>query len=78
MPRGEPWTEAVAAVCGWAFDTLPSLQEITTSAASANVASARVLEKCGFERIGSAVERWDKEADPVVLQLYRRDRGVAP
>ena len=69
-------TEAVDAVCRWATDSLPSLREITTSVAAANVASARVLEKCGFERLGSAFESWDKVAEPVELYLYRRERGT--
>ena len=66
-------TEAVDAVCRWATNTLPSLREITTSVAAANVRSARVLEKCGFQRVGSAFEVWERHAAPIELHVYRRD-----
>ena len=67
-------TEAVDAVCGWALDALPSIQDITTGVVAENVGSARVLEKCGFERIGSIVEQWDRHREPVTLHMYRRLR----
>jgi ribosomal-protein-alanine N-acetyltransferase len=67
-------SEAVEAVSAWAFATLPRLDEIVTAVAEANVASARVLEKCRFERIGTADERWAKEPEPVRLILFRRER----
>jgi len=66
-------TEAVDAVCRWATNTLPSLREITTSVAAANVRSARVLEKCGFQRVGSAFEVWERHASPIELHVYRRE-----
>jgi RimJ/RimL family protein N-acetyltransferase len=69
-------TEAVDAVCRWVMDSFPSLSEITTSVAAANIGSARVLEKCGFERIGSAFDTWEKCAEPVELYVYRRKRGA--
>jgi RimJ/RimL family protein N-acetyltransferase len=50
-------TEAVDAVCRWATD----------------VGSARVLEKCGFQRVGSAFEVWEKDAAPLELHVYRRE-----
>jgi RimJ/RimL family protein N-acetyltransferase len=67
-------TEAVDAVCRWALDALPSMQDITTGVVAENVGSARVLEKCGFERIGSIVEQWDRHGGPVTLHMYRRLR----
>lgn len=67
--------EAVDAVCNWAFRTLPSLLEIRTTAVEENVGSARVLEKCGFARVGTTVEQWEKQPEPVrlaILALARR------
>jgi RimJ/RimL family protein N-acetyltransferase len=66
-------TEAVDAVGLWATNALPSIREITTSVAAANVRSARVLEKCGFRRVGSAFEIWAKDAAPIELHMYRRE-----
>jgi [ribosomal protein S5]-alanine N-acetyltransferase len=68
-------TEAVDAVCNWALDTLPSMLEIRTTAVEANIGSARVLEKCGFERIGTTVEQWQKQPEPVHLAIFRRSRA---
>jgi [ribosomal protein S5]-alanine N-acetyltransferase len=67
-------TEAVEAVCRWALDALPSLENITTGVVAENVGSSRVLEKCGFELIGSIVEQWDRKPHPVELCMYRRLR----
>jgi ribosomal-protein-alanine N-acetyltransferase len=67
-------TEAVDAVCSWAFATLPSLVDIQTTVVDENVASVRVLEKCGFTRVGTTVEQWQKQAEPVRLAIFRRSR----
>jgi RimJ/RimL family protein N-acetyltransferase len=67
-------TEAVDGVCGWAFETLPSLLEIKTTVVEENVGSARVLEKCGFARVGTTVEQWEKQREPVRLAIFRRSR----
>jgi ribosomal-protein-alanine N-acetyltransferase len=67
-------TEAVDAVCTWAFATLPSLLEITTTVVEENIGSARVLEKCGFTRVGTTVEQWQKALEPVRLGIFRRHR----
>jgi ribosomal-protein-alanine N-acetyltransferase len=67
-------TEAVSAMCTWAFDALPSLRQIETTVAEENVASARVLEKCGFTRAGMTVERWEKQEEPVRLVIFRQSR----
>jgi RimJ/RimL family protein N-acetyltransferase/ketosteroid isomerase-like protein len=69
-------TEAVGALCGWAFDAVLGLERIETSVVEMNVASARVLEKCGFRRVGVAEDRWEKLSQPVELILFRRD-GVS-
>ncbi len=69
--------EAVQAVCAWAFDSLPSVVEIRTAVLEANAASARVLEKCGFERVGVVEDVWTKEQHPVQLLEYRLKRETA-
>jgi RimJ/RimL family protein N-acetyltransferase len=55
-------TRAVALVCGWAFRSL-GLERIDLLAATGNVASQRVAERCGFER-------------EAVLRSYMRGKGV--
>jgi ribosomal-protein-alanine N-acetyltransferase len=67
--------EAVEAVCRWAFATLNDVHEISASVVEANVASARVLEKCGFTKVYTTEERWEKEPQPVRLVHYRRGRA---
>jgi RimJ/RimL family protein N-acetyltransferase len=71
-------TEAVDAVCTWAFATLPSMLDIETAVVEENVGSARVLEKCGFTRVGTTVEQWQKQRDPVRLAIFRRSRTRDP
>jgi [ribosomal protein S5]-alanine N-acetyltransferase len=69
-------TEAVDAVCGWAFQALPSLLEIRTSVVEANVGSIRVLEKCGFTRVDTVREEWAKEREPATLAIFCRARST--
>jgi RimJ/RimL family protein N-acetyltransferase len=69
-------TEAVRAVLGWAFDALPDLAEVRTTAAEANAASRRVLEKCGFRPVGTEAARWPKAPAPVPLVVYALTRGA--
>ena len=63
-------TEAARAVLDWAFRTHPTLQAVTTAAMTVNVASIRVLQKCGMEFQRYAQEKWAKFADPVELAVY--------
>ena len=67
-------TEAVNGVCAWAFASVPTLQEIKTTAAEANLGAVRVLEKSGFTREGAVAEQWAKEPEPVQLAVFRRVR----
>ena len=46
-------TEAALAVLGFAFDTV-GLHKITVGCIAENVASRRVIEKCGFRHVGRA------------------------
>ena len=67
-------TEAVHVVASWAFAAIPTITRIESAAVPENVGSWRVLEKCGFERIGETTERWMKQSDPVRLWHYRLAR----
>jgi ribosomal-protein-alanine N-acetyltransferase len=67
-------TEAAKAVLTWSFARYPSLALVRTAAVADNVASRRVMEKCGmvFERF--ATESWAKCEVPVRLAVYRVTR----
>jgi [ribosomal protein S5]-alanine N-acetyltransferase len=69
-------TEAARAVCDWAFGALPAMLEIKTAAVEENVGSIRVLEKTGFSRIDTIIERWEKQPEPVRLAIFRRTRPM--
>ncbi len=64
-------TEAVRAVTTWAFASIPRLARIESAVVPENVGSWRVLEKCGFNRIGETTEHWAKQREPVRLWHYR-------
>jgi RimJ/RimL family protein N-acetyltransferase len=73
-------TEAARAVLQWAFDTL-DLNRVQAEADTRNVASARVLEKCGFVREGTLREDCvvDGEvSDSWVYGLLRREWRPSP
>ena len=73
-------TEAAGAVLQWAFDTL-DLNRIQAEADTRNVASARVLEKLGFEREGTLREDCvvnGEVSDSWVYGLLRRDWQPTP
>lgn len=68
-------TEAARALLQWAFDTL-EVNRIQSEADSRNVASARVLEKLGFELEGTLREDCivnGDVSDSWVYGLLRRD-----
>ena len=56
-------TELVGAQVAWALEQ-SEVYRITAECLSTNSGSIRVLEKCGFARIG---ERWDEEEGGVLL-----------
>lgn len=68
-------TQAVKAVTGFAFKEL-DLHRLQASVLPANLPSIRVLEKCGFEKIGLARQylkingNWE---DHYLYQLVRQD-----
>ncbi len=68
-------TEAAQGLLGWAYDTL-DLNRVQSETDTRNVASARVLEKCGFQREGTLREDCivnGEVSDSWVYGLLRRD-----
>lgn len=63
-------TEAVRNVIEWTYTNHPTVTRIETTVMPENVGSARVLEKCGFERTAEIEQRWEKSPDPVRLWQY--------
>ncbi|NIE62498.1 GNAT family N-acetyltransferase [Burkholderia sp. Ax-1719] len=71
-------SEAAAAVVDHAFDTV-KLNRIEADIDPRNVASARVLERLGFQREGLLRERWivgEEVTDSALYGLLRSDRRV--
>jgi RimJ/RimL family protein N-acetyltransferase len=62
-------TAVVRVVCQHAFENL-ELSKITAHVFSLNGASARVLEKCGFEREGSLRKHFVKDGQFIDAQAY--------
>jgi len=58
-------TEIVTSVINWAFQTIPTLERITSAAMTANPASTRVQEKCGMKFVRYEERKWSKFAEPV-------------
>jgi RimJ/RimL family protein N-acetyltransferase len=67
-------TAAVAAVCRHGFDEL-GLGKITAHVFSFNEASARVLEKAGFEQEGYLKQHFQKDGRLIDAKVYGRRRG---
>lgn len=71
-------TEAARALLQWAFETV-DLNRVQAETDTRNIASARVLEKCGFVREGTLRENCvvnGEVSDSWVFGLLRRDRGT--
>lgn len=67
--------EAVAALLGFAFDTL-DLNRLEADIHPDNIASRRLLEKLGFEQDGYMRERWivgDQVSDSAMFGLLARE-----
>jgi ribosomal-protein-alanine N-acetyltransferase len=69
-------TEAARAVLDWAFRTHSDLQAVTTAAMTVNIASIRVLQKCGMKFQRYEQQKWEKFADPVDLAVYSVSRQM--
>ena len=62
-------TAVVRAICRHAFDNL-GLGKITAHVFSFNDASARVLEKCGFEQEGFLRQHYLKDGQLIDVKAY--------
>jgi RimJ/RimL family protein N-acetyltransferase len=74
-------TEAVEALLGMAFQ-VTDLHMVTADVRPGNGRSIGVLEGCGFERIGAALEPAPARGGPVPVERFRlmrndNDRKVA-
>ncbi|MDO8368910.1 MAG: GNAT family N-acetyltransferase [Saprospiraceae bacterium] len=67
-------TNAVHALCDWLFESRPPLVRIEAKVHSDNPASARVLEKAGFEREGFARKHTIKNGELIDVILMARIR----
>jgi RimJ/RimL family protein N-acetyltransferase len=75
------WRRGVATLALARFLALVTARPLHARAAQDNVASLRVLEKCGFERIGtgkSFAPARGVEVDEVILVLRRAPEAVNP
>ncbi len=70
-------TEALKAVLAWGLERCPAVHTVVSCAATQNVGSQRVMEKCGmrFDRV--QLHRWSKCSEPVEERQYRLVRGDA-
>jgi RimJ/RimL family protein N-acetyltransferase len=69
-------TEAARAIVGWVF-SVPSVWRLSATCDVENLASARVLEKCGLEREGilrRAIVRPNLSSEPRDALLYSKVR----
>jgi len=77
---GEPFrgqgimTEVVRVLCDWLFESRPALVRLEAKVHSYNPASARVLEKAGFEREGFARKHTIKNGELIDVILMARIR----
>ncbi|MFN0034170.1 MAG: GNAT family N-acetyltransferase [Saprospiraceae bacterium] len=68
-------TDVVRALCDGLFESRPALVRIEAKVHSYNPASARVLEKAGFEREGFARKHTIKNGELIDVILMARVRG---
>lgn len=69
-------TEAAMGFVDLVF-TITSLREIASSALPSNLASLRVMEKLGFEKLGPANVHWPARGGEVTVERTRLRRGAA-
>ncbi len=67
-------SEAVRAVLAWALDQWPGVQRIVSRAVAENVASLRVMARCGLEFQRVCEAKWEKLDAPVLQHEYAASR----
>ncbi len=78
--REESWnkglmTEAARAVLAWGFENYPEVNRVVTRALTENVASQRVMAKCGLKFEKVRVEVWKKVGREVEQSEYGMSRA---
>jgi ribosomal-protein-alanine N-acetyltransferase len=68
-------SEAAKAVIAWAFYAHPHVVSVVACAVAENIASQRVMEKCGMTFEREELHRWAKYPQPVLQRHYRRERN---
>lgn len=63
-------TEAARAVVAWGLEHYPMIRRVITQAMSQNIASVRVMGKCGLKFDRRCLVKWDKLDDPVEESVY--------
>ena len=69
-------TEAARAVLAWGLARYPMVRRVATCAMTQNVASQRVMEKCGLRFERTRIDTWEKFDDPVEQRVYSMTVGV--
>lgn len=67
-------TEALRAVLKWCLVNLPEVTQFFGDTHALNVASRRVMEKCGFVYYKKENVLWEKFSEPVELFFYKAER----
>lgn len=67
-------TEALRAALDWYVTNVTTITTFLADTTAANIASKRVLAKCGFVETGRELVRWDKFPDPVELFSFQTTR----
>jgi ribosomal-protein-alanine N-acetyltransferase len=70
-------TEAAKSVLAWGFKNCPEVTSVVSCALTQNIASQRVMEKCGMRYERAQLNRWSKCNEPVEQSQNRLDRGGA-
>jgi ribosomal-protein-alanine N-acetyltransferase len=68
-------TEAARAVVGWAFTNLGSLERVASGGLTENLASLRVMEKCGMRRVRVFRMRFRKFGEAREVAAYEVTRA---
>ncbi len=74
-------TEVLGAMIEYFFETFPEIQRMEASVYGWNLASGRVLEKCGFRKeatLRKAVARDGEVTDEHIYRLLREELGQGP
>ncbi len=69
-------TEAARAVLAWGLEHYPMVRRVVTQAIKQNIASQRVMEKCGLTFDRTVLVKWEKFDEPIEECQYILVRNV--